>query len=89
MLRYAKIKIGYNGNISYKSKFNQYKQSLSSKVAYISKKNPSWKVSNFDCDCTEIIDNCLHTFVIIEDTPMFLEICKCDDEFCSITVKST
>ena len=85
MLKYAKVYIGYKGNYSYKKRFDYYKPALSSKVAFLNKTRATGNVSNFDCDVTQINDNCLTSFVYIEDTPMFIEICKnCEVDYCSI-----
>ena len=88
MLKYANIKIGIKGRCSYKSRFDYYKPALSSKIAYLQNKNPTWKVSNFDCDYTYVENKCLHSFVHIEKVPLFLEICKdCESDYCTLTIK--
>ena len=86
MLKYARVKIEIKGNCSYKKRFNFYKPALSSKVASLDNKHPSGQVSNFDCDYTYVKQNCLYSFIYVENVPMFLQMCthcKCDN--CIIT----
>lgn len=88
MLNYANIKIGIKEHHSYKSRFNYYKPALSSKVAYLQNKTPTWKVSDFDCDYTFVENKCLHSLVRVENIPFFIEICKdCESDYCTLTIK--
>ena len=87
MLKYATIKIGFTGNMSYKKKFNEYKKPLASKVAFLKNKQVTFAVSNFDCDYTYKIDNCVISTVLIENVIFYLEICKENNDYCKITIK--
>lgn len=83
MLRHAKIKIGYCGR-SFKKVFNKYKKPLASRVAFLNNKNVEYNVSNFDCDYTHKKDNCIISYISVEEIPFFLEICKNDKDYCII-----
>jgi hypothetical protein len=88
MLKYAKVNIGIKGNCSYKTRFNYYKPTLLSKMAYLQNKKPAQKVSNFDCDYTYIDNKCLYTIILIDNVPLLLQICKdCEHDYCTLTVK--
>lgn len=88
MFKIAKIKIGVKGNGNYKTIFNSYKPKLSYAVAHLCNKEHTGKVSNFDADYTYLEEKCLHSYVLVEDIPMLLEICKeCDENFYKITLK--
>ena len=88
MIRYGKIVIKYTGKKSFSSIYNKYKNSLCSRVSYINKSARTDKCSNFDCEITERHGNCLHSFVIIENTPMFIKVCKNSNEnICKLSVQ--
>ena len=89
MLKYATVKIGYKGKASFKSRYNYYKPALSSKIAYLKNASATGSASNFDCDVMEITGNCLSSFVLIEDVPLNIEICKkCSRDYCKFSVKT-
>lgn len=89
MLKYATVKIGYKGKGSFKSRYNYYKPALSSKVAYLQNTKALGTASNFDCDVTEVKNNCLSSFVLIEDIPLNIEICKnCEKNYCKLIIKT-
>ena len=88
MLRHATIKIRVRGNASYKKKYDYYKQSLCSKVSSLNKSQMLHKASKFDVDVTYVQDDCLYSYVHIEDIPMYLEICKnSSEESCKLFLK--
>ena len=87
MLKYATIKIGYKGTASFKSRYNYYKPVLSSRIAHLTKVKATGYVSNFDCDFTEIKNDCLFSVVNIEDVPLNIEICKkCKTNYCKLII---
>ena len=89
MLKYATIKIGIKGNTSFKARYNHYKPVLCSKLAYLKKSKATGQFSSFDCDFTEVQNNCLNSFVYIEQIPLNIEICKnCQRNYCKLFVRT-
>ena len=88
MLKYATVKISSTCNTSHKKLYMAYKRSLCNKISYLNKCTPKYIAKNFDCDYTVKIDNCTHTFVTVENTPLYLTICNNDKtNACRLIVK--
>ena len=88
MLHYANIKICSTRKTTFEKSYKAFSKSLCMKVAYLQRTKPMFKASRFDVDYTYSDNTCLHSIVMIENVPFFLEVCNdCDEEFCTLTVR--
>lgn len=85
MLKHARVKIQSKNNYGFKKIYKKYKYPLCSNIAQLKNSNTTFTMSNFDCDITTVNENCLNSYVIIEELPFVLEICKnCNRDLCTI-----